>query len=279
MSWLSNFTAVKKNGDKVLNVTLLSIFSMFSNIGILSVEDVLKSLRNSSTPWVHEYNKILINANLTYVKVVLSSIFKGLPPVLLSNLKKGVKLSYEVDLGNLRKQLLDKIQRLIDKNPESRVNTLVNQITRVLLGPQFVIKGIIPESVSENSDFNLSDPNHLRIYSLVNELWLQLYEYYHPDYENSIPYSAKGHKSYVDVLRPHSLESVLKHLEYLENRFRILDIMNRAESPSKATPLFNGLKAIKDLVKLQKSKVIAAPGSSVDDIMKYLQNRGFSDLK
>lgn len=253
---------------------------MFANVGILSVEDILKSLRNSSTPWVHEYNKVLINANLTYVKVVLSSIFKGLPPVLLSNLKKGVKLSYEVDLGNLREQLFGKIQLLIDKNPEKRVNVLVNQMVRVLLGPQYFIKGIIPESVSESlGQFDFGNKDHLKLYALYNELWLQLYEYYHPDYENSIPYSWTGHKSYVDVLRPHSLESVLSHLEFLENKFRIFDIITRAESPSKATPLFNGLKAIKDLVKLQKSKVIAAPGSSVNDIMKYLQNRGFSDLK
>lgn len=253
---------------------------MFSNVGILSVEDVMKSLHNSKTPWVNEYNKVLLNANLTYVKVVLSSIFKGLPPVLLSNIKKGVKLSYEVDLGNLREGLISKTERLIMKNPERRVNILVNQMVRVLLGPQYFIKGIIPESFTEGSDFNLLNRDHLLLYALYNELWIQLYEFYHPEYDIGIPYNAKGMtQDYSGILRRSTLQDILDNLEKLEGRFRLFDILERAINPRKAEPLFNGLKVIKDLVKLKKSKTIAGPNSSVNDIMNYLQNRGFSDLK
>jgi len=126
---------MKKKGTKVIDITLLSLFSMCSNSGVVSVFDVLKSLRNSRTPWITDYKKVIPNANLTYVKLVLSKIFSGQPPVLLSNLKKGVKLSYELDMIHLKNGLVKKIKLLISRNPVSRVDFLVNQVVRVLVGP------------------------------------------------------------------------------------------------------------------------------------------------
>lgn len=282
VSWLSSFTYMKKNNQKVVSTTLLAIFSMFANTGIISMDDVMKSLRNSHTPWVTEYSKVLLNANLTYVKVVLSSILLGRKPVLLSNLKKGVKLSYELDMVALKNGLVSKYQALVKRNPERRINTLADQMCFVLLGcPDWLKKYNKSTFAFLNSlDFNLANKEHMYLYAFYNQLWEQLLYHYHPehiDQEGILPYDEYYGENKVIYKTP--VWDLLYYLGVLENRFRIFEVVLRAHNPEKATPLFNGLKAIKDLVKLQKSKVVAAPGTSVNDIMKYLQNRNFNDLK